>query len=496
MATGYLDNYYARLGINRHATQDEIRKAYHLGANRLNPDDSKSEMTDLFLQIQEAYEVLSDPTKRSAYDKTIPSDAKSPEDIMINALYSREILPVSSSPQLIYVLLDLMALPDPEDQLKARTPPYNVSLVVDTSTSMQGDRLNAVKQAAFQLVDAMNMDDVFSLISFNDRAEVIVPATRGIDYRKINSQISQLKTQGGTEIFNGLSAGMGELKRNMKSNYMNHLILITDGRTYGDEDECLQLANLASNQNVTFSCMGIGDEWHDEFLDHLANRTGGSSYYASDPSSIEKFLKKKFRQISNVYANNATMKYSLQPGVELRYAFRLSPDPVALEGDEELALGDIPIGKNLSFLMEFVIDKIDEENEESVMANGELHLNFPFGSPAHTVTKFSLGRPVGLTPPPSPPPHVLVKAMSKLSLYRMQEQAQVDFANGDIEKATQKLNALATQLLDTGESGLAQTVMLQLNNIESGNSISEETKKQIKYGTRALILPENTGDLG
>ena len=101
MATGYLDNYYARLGVSRHATLDEIRKAYHLGANRLNPDDTKSEMTDLFLQIQEAYEILSDPTKRAAYDKTIPSDAKSPEDIMINALYSREILPISSSPRRI-----------------------------------------------------------------------------------------------------------------------------------------------------------------------------------------------------------------------------------------------------------------------------------------------------------------------------------------------------------------------------------------------------------
>lgn len=495
MATGYLDNYYARLGIQRHATQNEIRQAYHQAARRLNPDDTKSDLTDLFLQIQEAYETLSDPTKRDAYDKLIPSDIQSPEDIMINAIYSRPILPISGSSQLLYIMLDLMALPDPEDQRKSRTPPYNVSIVLDTSTSMQGPRLNAVKNAATQLVDAMKMDDILSIVAFNDHANVVVPATRGVDYRKIVSQVSQLSASGGTEIFNGLSAGMAEIKRNLKPSYINHLILLTDGRTYGDEDECLQIANLAAQQGITFSCLGIGDEWNDEFLDRLANSTGGSSQYAADPNSIEKFLKKKFRQINNIYANNATIKYNLGPDVELRYAFRLSPEPVALEGDDELALGDIPIGKSLSFLLEFVIHKIDETAEEINIAEGELKLNFPFSLNPESVTKFTLTRPSGLNPPPAPPPQVLVKAMSKLSLYRMQEQAQQDFASGDVQKGTQRLSHLATQLLEAGESSLAQTIMFQLNNIERGDSISEDAKKQIKYGTRALIMPSNTEGL-
>jgi Ca-activated chloride channel family protein len=48
---------------------------------------------------------------------------------------------------------------------------------------------------------------------------------------------------------------------------------------------------------------------------------------------------------------------------------------------------------------------------------------------------------------------------------------------------------LATQLLMSGEPSLAHTVMLELRQIEGGNSISEEAEKRIKYGTRALMLP-------
>jgi Ca-activated chloride channel family protein len=84
---------------------------------------------------------------------------------------------------------------------------------------------------------------------------------------------------------------------------------------------------------------------------------------------------------------------------------------------------------------------------------------------------------------------MLIKAMSKLSLYRMQEQARQDLANGEVEKATQRLQNLATQLLVSGEPGLAQTVLLEVKGIQNGRGLSEEAEKQIKYGTRALLLP-------
>ena len=70
MATGYLDNFYARLGVSKNASPQQIRQAYHHAARRLHPDTNESEdATELFLQVQEAYEILSDPEKRKQYDR-------------------------------------------------------------------------------------------------------------------------------------------------------------------------------------------------------------------------------------------------------------------------------------------------------------------------------------------------------------------------------------------------------------------------------------------
>jgi len=64
-------DYYTVLGINRDATEEEIRKAYRKLAMKhhpdRNPDDKASE--EKFKEAKEAYEVLTDPKKRPAYDQ-------------------------------------------------------------------------------------------------------------------------------------------------------------------------------------------------------------------------------------------------------------------------------------------------------------------------------------------------------------------------------------------------------------------------------------------
>lgn len=63
-------DYYATLGVARGATQDEIKSAYRRLARELHPDVNKAaDAAAKFSRLQEAYEVLSDETKRSNYDR-------------------------------------------------------------------------------------------------------------------------------------------------------------------------------------------------------------------------------------------------------------------------------------------------------------------------------------------------------------------------------------------------------------------------------------------
>lgn len=66
------DKFYDTLGISKDATEKQIKKAYLKKARDLHPDrhpDETEKYQQLFQEVQRAYEVLSDPQKRSTYDK-------------------------------------------------------------------------------------------------------------------------------------------------------------------------------------------------------------------------------------------------------------------------------------------------------------------------------------------------------------------------------------------------------------------------------------------
>src|SRR5690625_1482826 len=63
-------DYYEVLGVDKNATKQEIRRAYRAKARKYHPDVNKAEdAKDKFIEVKEAYEVLSDDQKRAQYDQ-------------------------------------------------------------------------------------------------------------------------------------------------------------------------------------------------------------------------------------------------------------------------------------------------------------------------------------------------------------------------------------------------------------------------------------------
>ena len=64
-------DYYKILGVDKNASQDDIKKAYRKLARKYHPDANPDnpEAEEKFKEIGEAYEVLKDPQKRARYDQ-------------------------------------------------------------------------------------------------------------------------------------------------------------------------------------------------------------------------------------------------------------------------------------------------------------------------------------------------------------------------------------------------------------------------------------------
>lgn len=467
-------DYYAILGVSRDASESDIRDAFANCLSRF-PKDVSEESDPAYQQIMLAYNVLSDPERRQTYDSLIVETAVTAPLITVQA--SRETLPVSDTIQRLYLLVELK--PPTADTQPHR--PINLSLVIDRSTSMKGERLAHVKSAIELLINKLTPEDTLSIVSFSDRAEVVVSAQPVTDKKNILFKLRSIQPSGGTEIYQGLNAGLKEMRQMPLDQYTNHLILLTDGHTYGDADQCLNLVRQAAQMGVGCTAFGIGTEWNDHFLDQLVAPSGGQSQYIENPAQILDYLQQRISGLGVIFARDLHMSMEFPQSVKLQFGFKLAPfaQPLALDGDE-LKLGNIEGRRPLSFLLELNIEP------QTIPTRITIPLNFTTSQPANSF-KHRYQITVLKDVSPTPPPSELIKAVRLLNMYRMNEKVQDDVDAGDLESATKRMRHLSTRLLEAGQAKLAQQAYTEGERLASMGTLSLEGRKKLKYGTRALL---------
>jgi len=489
---------YLTLGIGRDASQEEIKSAYRRIARRLHPDVNQGNpgAATQFQDITAAYELLTDTNRKQSYDSQIAKKTSGAENytFTLRVTPSKRAITPLPEPQVIYLLAEILPDPRARDQSQKRESRLNLTLVLDHSNSMNGTRLDKVKVAAHQIIDQLNETDILSVVSFNDRAEVIIPATPVTNKQSLKAKVSMMIASGGTEIYNGLSAGLEQTKRFLGPKLVNHIVMLTDGNTFGDQEKCMELARNAAQQGISISAMGLGQEWNDQFLDELASATGGTSSYINSAGAVVKFLNDHVRNLSNAFAERVRISVAPDPDVKLESAFKLAPHPQPLTADENyIQLGSLQANRLISVLFQF-----------------QLPANMPFGfrSVARLVSQgdilanqqqmFQALSDISLEitdqPPPEDPPIAILDALGKLTLYRMQERAQEALASGDVREATRRLENLATRLLAMGEEELAHQARAEARRVAHTSNLSDQGRKTLKYQTRFLLLGPATED--
>jgi Ca-activated chloride channel family protein len=341
------------------------------------------------------------------------------------------------------------------------------------------------------VLDALKETDTFSVVTFSDRADVIVPAQRGLAERNLfKAKISTINASGGTEILQGLLSGLTELHRHISPAGVNHLLLLTDGRTYGDEADCLMLARLAASDGIAISGLGIGDEWNDTFLDALTGRTGGTASYISAAQNVATFIEQRVRGLGATFAERLNVQVTLDPGMELASVFRVGPEAGPVPIEQPLQLGSLPKNGPSTVLFKFRVPplKAGKQNIARLTFFADV---VSLGRRGERIS-LDLALPVAEVVPASAPPQKLVDALARLSQYQMQERAWQQAASGDVIGAAERLKTLGTRLLANGQPELARLALGEASRLEKTQVLSEDNKKKLKYGTRALLAEPAT----
>ncbi len=483
-------NYYEILKVDINATEEQVRKAYRTLVREYHPDVTDNPAAnELFRDVQEAYEVLGDPEQRRIYDRLRESEGLDKSSALsLRATVSHKSLLTNVEEQAFYVLLDVT----PASDLPTARLPLNLCLVLDRSTSMQGMRLQQVKEATRQIIDRLNPEDALSLVVFSDRAEVILAGAKNVDKAMAKSIASTIQPSGGTEMLQGLNAGLQELERSRSKESVNHLILLTDGQTYGDEAGCLERAEWAGRHQISLSTMGIGSDWNENLLDQMASISGGTSVYIDSPRKVVDVFKSTIRTLSTVVARELTMSINPSMGVTLKEAFQVTPHIQRLDTRaDKTVLGPLGTGHGKTLLMEFRIRSEPTATSKRLMrvtVDGDV----PGQSNRRSWEWVDLtGEFVNTLTGNVEIPPTIVTALGKLAIFKMQEKAMVDLENGQISAATQRLETMATRLLNLGETDLARAALLEAGRLARTGDLSAEGRKKIRYGTRSLsILPK------
>lgn len=409
--------------------------------------------------------------------------------IQLRSTISRSVLPESSEAQLIYVLLEMSAQGVPTSLPKM---PVNLCLVLDRSSSMRGERLQQVKDGASRIVDMLDGDDYFALVTFNDRAEVVVGAQRARNKADLRRMIGMVEAAGGTEMATGMALALQEIQKPVLSRGVSRILLLTDGRTYGDEGRCVEIARRAQGRGVGITALGVGSEWNEDLLETMAARENSRTQYITSALGITNVFVDEVKRMSSVFAQDIVVNVEARPGAVLRSLDRVRPfiAPVqALEDREQhwtARLGDWPGTEPQAFLLELVVPPL------SVGDHPLLRLNLRYNLPglAATGQQGDLVLRVGVRPAATVPYEVdpTVKHwLERLVAYRLQASAWKNVSEGNIDEATKRLQMAGTRLFEAGEVDLARTVQEEATRLLRSGQASAEGRKRIKYGTRGLM---------
>ncbi|MBE7448718.1 MAG: VWA domain-containing protein [Kofleriaceae bacterium] len=221
-------------------------------------------------------------------------------------------------------------------------PPLNLTLVLDTSGSMEGAAIEEEKRAARTLVEKLTPRDRVALVIFHSTAEVLVESTRVDDgaRRRLARAIDDITARGTTDLASGLALGLQQAAAGRVPGSIDRVVLLGDG-VPNDPSALPGLVAGAVAQRLSITTLGLGIEFDEVLLGQIARDTGGRYHYLDEPGQVAAVFEDELLQMRQVVGKNLALELVAGPGVTLEPLGGFQPMGKGLYA----VLGDLTAGE-------------------------------------------------------------------------------------------------------------------------------------------------------
>ncbi|HEY3740858.1 MAG TPA: VWA domain-containing protein [Bryobacteraceae bacterium] len=161
-----------------------------------------------------------------------------------------------------------------------------VVLIIDKSSSMEGRKMELARLSAIGVIENLRPIDLVGVLIFDNSFQWAVPIRRAEDKSMIKRLVAGITPDGGTQIAPALTEAYRKIMPTSAT--YKHIVLLTDG--ISEEGDSLELSREATNNKVTISTVGLGQDVNKAYLEKVAAFAGGKSYFLNEPNGLEQIL--------------------------------------------------------------------------------------------------------------------------------------------------------------------------------------------------------------
>lgn len=284
-----------------------------------------------------------------------------------------------------YLLVTIEGQELPGLQYDRERLPTNISIVIDRSGSMSGQKLDNVKDALERTADMFNSSDRVSLVVYDDTVQTVYES-RHFDKESYLSAIKRIHSGSSTYLEGGLREGLDNVQDGDTNEYINRVILLSDGLANVGISDADQLARIVEREagsdsrgNIVVSTIGVGADYDEDLMSQVAIAGNGGYYFMESPSQAEEIFAEEFDSIFGTMATDIKVEFNLDNdfkvvrgvGYDLEnsnhfepldiYSSKVSSYLFEIEADKDLRKGD---EKQISEITVSFTDPWTEEREE------------------------------------------------------------------------------------------------------------------------------------